>query len=160
MRRIFGIPLYSYQSPIAEIFRPQRESSISLPHIPDTQAASSPLKRERRDSFTPDISDDEEQRMHAAYLLNLASPETHSRTPSESSYQARKKPKSRYANSMSQPFTQIVRPAYEFMSDVAPLGDMRYVHHGYSTPHSPPQSPPEIVPRLRARPYLSFCRFI
>jgi len=94
--------------------------------------------------------------MHAAYLLNLASPETSSRTPSESGYQVRKKPKSRYANSMSQPFTQMVRPAYEFMSDVAPLGDIRYAHHAYSTPHSPPQSPPEIVPRPRARPYLSF----
>lgn len=90
--------------------------------------------------------------MHAAYLLNLASPEAVSRTPSEASYQARKKPKSRYANNMSQPLTQMVRPAYEFMSDVAPLGDMRYIHHGYTAPNSPPQSPPEIVPRLRARP--------
>jgi hypothetical protein len=159
MRRIFGIPLYPYKSPMADNFRPPRESSISLPHMRNIQTTSPPLKRERRDSFTPDISDDEEQRMHAAYLLNLASPEANSRTPSESSYQARKRPKSRYGNSMSQPFTQMVRPAYEFMSDVAPLSEIRYPHHGYTTPHSPPQSPPEIVPRLRARPYSPFLRF-
>jgi len=96
------------------------------------------------------MSDDEV--MHATYLLNLASPEAASRTSSEPSYQSRKKPKARYANNMSQPFTQLVRPAYEFMSDAAPMGDIRYLHHGYTTPNSPPQSPPELIPRLRARP--------
>jgi hypothetical protein len=140
------------QGSITHYFRPAKESPVSLSRLLDTQMPSPALKRERRDSFTPDISDDEEQRMHARYLLNLASPEAASRTPSEASFQARKKPKSRYANNMAQPFTQMVRPAYEFMSDVAPLGDLRYLQHGYTTPNSPPQSPPEIVPRLKARP--------
>jgi hypothetical protein len=126
---------------------------MSIPRILAPQTPPPQLKRERRDSFTPSISDDEEQRVHAGFLLNLASPEAVSRTPSETCVPARKKSKSRYANTMTQSFSQMVRPAYEFM-DTAPLGDAHYVQHTYNVPNSPPQSPHHHHPRLRARPYL------
>ena len=123
---------------------------LSIAHILDSDTPPRSLKRERRGSLTPDLSDDEERRMHASFLLNLAeSPEAVSRTPSESP-SFRKKSKSRYANTITQPFAQMVRPAYEFMPEsTTTIGQIRY---GYTIPESPPQSPPEIVRRVRARP--------
>jgi hypothetical protein len=119
--------------------------------MPDTPPPQ--RKRQLSGSFTPELSDDEEQRIHATFLLNLASPEAVSRTPSEESNRPRKKAKSRYANTMTQPFSQIVRPAYEFMTEPTAFGELRYTSEGYTAPHSPPQSPPENAPRMRARPY-------
>jgi hypothetical protein len=111
------------------------------------------LKRERRDSLTPELSDDEERRMHASFLLNLAeSPEAASRTLSESVPPVlRKKTRSRYADTISRPFAQMVRPAYEFMTESATT--MEVMRYGYGIPESPPQSPPErTAQRIRARP--------
>jgi len=48
---------------------------------------------------------------------------------------------------MARPFAQMVRPAYEYMSESAT------VSCGYNIPRSPPQSPPAITKRVRARPY-------
>jgi hypothetical protein len=97
------------------------------------------------------MSDDEERRIHASFLLNLASPEAVSRTPSEETVPSRKRTKSRYANTMAQSFSQVVRPPYEFMTEAPSLRDSRYA---YTAPESPPQSPPENATRLRARAYM------
>lgn len=138
------------------LFSPAKESPLSISHIlGSVTPPPQPLKRERQDSFTSDTSDDEERHRHATYLLNLASPEAVSRTPSRETTTppARKKSKSRYADSISQSFSQMVRPAYEFMPDTAPLHGIRYIQQGYGVPESPPQSPPKISTRVRARPY-------
>jgi hypothetical protein len=133
---------------------PPRNSVLSISHILDTDVVPRNLKRERRDSLTPELSDDEERRMHASFLLNLAeSPEAVSRTPSEaaSSPSLRKKSKSRYADTINRPFAHMIRPAYEFMSESSTtIPPMRYRQ---SVPESPPQSPPEMTQRVRARPY-------
>lgn len=130
---------------------------MSIPRILAPQTPPAQLKRERRDSLTPSMSDDEEQRVHARFLLNLASPEAISRTPSEVSPPARKKPKSRYANTITQSFSQTIRPAYEYM-DANSLEEVRYVQHTYNVPNSPPQSPHAYHTRLRARPYALYIR--
>lgn len=153
MRKIFGIPTYFTSTELQLTNRPAREPAMSIPRIlaPQTPPPAQ-LKRERRDSLTPSMSDDEEQRVHARFLLNLASPEAISCTPSETSLPARKKSKTCYANTISQSFSQTIRPAYEYM-DTNSLEDVRYVQHTYNVPNSPPQSPHAHHPRLRARPY-------
>ena len=105
------------------------------------------MKRERRESLTPVGSDeeDEEKRITASFLLNLASPEAVSRE--EPTYLRKKRRSRYYADTMTRPFAQMVRPAYEYMSESAT------VRYGYNIPQSPPQSPPEITKRVRARPY-------
>lgn len=167
MRKIFGLPTYreaprygtdlSRPTKEEDPVSPPRQSPLSIPHILGPETPPLNLKRERRDSFTPDLSDDEESRIHATFLLNLASPEAASRAPSEATLSppvCRKK--SRYADTMTQPFSQMVRPAYEYMSDPASLGAVCHLQHGYNAPQSPPQSPPMSYPRPRARPYYPF----
>jgi hypothetical protein len=167
MRKIFGIPSPPPTAPHLPSFQeialkddqecPERRTQpLPLSQIlaPQTPTPPPQLKRERRESDLSDASEDEEERLHAAgFLLNLASPEVSSRPGSESGLSPRKRVKSRYADAMNIPFSQMVRPAYEFMTDSSVFGGGRYLRNPYSVPHSPPQSPPEILPRPRARPY-------
>jgi len=172
MRRIFGIPSPPPTAPHLPISRPEpstqedeecperRTQPLPLSQILAPQTPTPPpqpqLKRERHQSDMSDLSEDEDERLHAAgFLLNLASPEVSSRPESECGFSSsRKRVKSRYADTINMPFSQMVRPAYEYMTDQPAMGGVRYLRNPYSIPHSPPQSPPEMMPRLRARPYL------
>ena len=163
MRKIFGIA--SAQPPT----EPKPESTPPEPveekrtHVlPLSQilAPSTPPRQVKRDRRDSDISlkststgtedDDEEKRLHAAgFLLSMASPSD----PHYTAEQSRKRQRSRYADTMNMPLSQMVRPAYEFMTTDQ---GVRYVQNPYCAPHSPPQSPPEILPRPRARPYTRY----
>ena len=145
--RIFGLPRYIILIALDNHgASPPKTSALSLSHILDSDTSTGPLKREKTDSLTPVGSDEEEQkRMTASCLLNLASPEA---VPCEEPTYPRKRARSRYyADTMSRPFAENVRPAYEFMSESATI---RYT---CNIPQSPPQSPPKITKRIRARPY-------
>jgi len=168
MRRIFGMAAYVTLLWITySLFacRPSRDSTVlAIPNILCSRqnTPQPPSKRERPPSPSPDSSsedEDEERRLHASFLLHLSSPEAATRdqeTPTTTtsttttsepiSPPLRKKHKARYANSMVQPFSQMVRPAYEFMPEHVPLGN--FPQRGYT----PPQSPQEQLPRLRAQP--------
>jgi hypothetical protein len=160
MRRIFGIPSPppTAVNPVAKDDTKAKEHTPALPlsrllapQTPPPPILPLPmnLKRERQDSEVSDLSELEEQRMHARYLLDLASPEVSS--PKIGECVPRKRVKARYA--MDGSFSQMVRPAYEFMGETTSIGEVRYIRHSYNPPHSPPQSPPESLPRPRARPY-------
>jgi hypothetical protein len=157
MCRLFGIPTYihhnliTYQSLMS--FSPAEESVISLPRMLLSDTPPCKLKRERQDSSTSGRSDDDERRTHAISLLSLASPEALSCSSTAATTPPRcKKRRSDFPGTISQAFSQIVRPPYEFVS--APLGNVLHTQLGHSAPESAAQSPPEVIGRSRARPYL------
>jgi hypothetical protein len=155
LRRIFGTRRYVCSSFLANCWNsPSIGPLLSTPHTSPAKSTPAPsLKRERTDSFTSDKSNDEQCYRDATYLLNFASPEAISLPGSLTTPPSRKKARSRYANTLSVPLSQAVRPAYEDMPEPDPLASVRYIPHGYNVPESPPQSPPEMTTRLRARPY-------
>ena len=168
MRKIFGIPsppptaLHIEAQPTSppkgtQEREERRTHVLPLSQILAPQTPPPQLKRERHGSEISETSDDDdvETRLHAAgFLLNLASPGASSRPSSENNFPSRKRIKSRYAESLNLPFSQMVRPAYEYMTEHAMVGGVRYIQNPYSAPNSPPQSPPESFPRHRARPYV------
>ena len=117
----------------------------------------SPKRQRERESFTtPEISDDDERKIHASFLLDLASPEAKTRNSSYESSpppeMGRKKHKSRYGDTICQPLAHLIRPPYEFMNESVTHSEASSSYR-YVVPQSPPQSPPEGgQPRQRARP--------
>jgi hypothetical protein len=153
----------TFRSPLSSPPPPPAKSVMSVSEMLDSRESVSRSPKRQRESFTtPEMSDDEERRMHASFLLNLASPEANTREPTVCATSSpppdmtRKKHKSRYADTISQPLVHLIRPPYEFMNGSVTHRDGS--SYRYGVPQSPPQSPPEVnQPRQRARPYRPCC---
>jgi hypothetical protein len=141
---------------------PLAKSVLSISEMLDSRDPVSRSPKRQRSSYTPEISDDDERRMHASFLLNLASPEA-SANPRDTTVVCEtspppdltriKKHKSRYADTISQPLVHLIRPPYEFMNGSVTHSEEETSSYRYGVPRSPPQSPPDAnLPRQRARP--------